>query len=434
MVSPSGLARVSACLRSETLEHTHEVNEAAHLGTVAHRFLCNVLLHGLEESLALENENDREWLVGIDIERLPAFRPELYAPEVSFAMDFSTGKARELGRNLSRQEARALAKPGEMVGTADVAGVTPEAFVALDYKTGYSFVDPPSVNWQVLTYALMGARAYGKDDAIVGIVRARADGMVWKETFHADLFRLEQHEAELRELLEKRDRILEAMKAGAPLPPFSEGTHCNYCPARFRCPSKTLQLVALARTLPHEINPETGEEVEMQRIGDSLTLETAPLIWEKLKFAEKMVERLKAEVKEFARVNPIPLGGGFILGERVATTETLVPERARKVLDFAFGPQMSSIVAGEAIETKESLTKSALQSSVRKYILPTLPKSEQKISKVFAALLERMRTGGAVSVKSSRRVDEHKVEKPLDVELLVVPVEAAAEAAPEEAA
>lgn len=410
--TPSSLGRIAACVRSETLERVEEVSEAATLGTQVHAFLCDVLTLGYEDALLKQPVEDRDWLRGFDPDRrLPAFQPEAFAPEIAFAYHPGTGACRELGRRMTRAAAHAMARPGEMVGLVDVAGVAPGCVVVHDYKSGWGWVDPASINWQVRTYALMAARAWGMDEAFAGILRARADGYVHFDVAHMDLFELEQHEVELRRVLVARDLALRAAADGEELPSFVEGPHCQYCPGRRICPPKTAQLLALADALP-PLMGEDGKPLEMSRLADRLTHDTAPLVWERLKFAEKMIERLKAEVKEYARREPIPLGGGWVLGERSKATETVVADRAAHILEVTFGAELGRVVASEATEVIRKMTKEALGGALSRYVLPTLPKKEAKLKPVKEAVLQRFREGGAISVRSSRNVEEHKVKDP----------------------
>lgn len=406
-ITPSQLARVANCPRSETIAHTLETTEPAHLGSVAHRYLCNVLLYGRDQALEMEAD-DGYWLQGIDLTRLPAIHPEQYAPEVAFAWNPATGKARELGRNLTRAKARKMRLPGEMVGVADVVGVTEKAAIVHDYKTGWGWIEPASVHLQVLTYGLMAALAYGKDEAEVSILRARRDGFVWFDTYRVDFWRLQDHAAEVIKILANVEEVVLKAQKGEPLKPFHEGPWCNHCPARMRCPTKTYQLAALAdpALAPDGLTQSSRWHNEIDFSDEQL-----PLVWERIGFAERMLERLKNEVKERAAKKPIPLGGGYVLGWKESTSTTLVASAARRIFAEAYGEQLGAVLARECIKTEESLPKENVKRGLRKHILPILPKGEAKITKVYEALEKRFHEAKALIPNHSEGVREYLVKK-----------------------
>lgn len=71
--TPSSYPRIRVCMRSETLERVVTMSGPARLGTIGHRFLCNVLLeNNAWKAAQLEAEEHREWLLSIDVKKLPA--------------------------------------------------------------------------------------------------------------------------------------------------------------------------------------------------------------------------------------------------------------------------------------------------------------------------------------------------------------------------
>lgn len=409
--SPSQHERVSECITSEALPHARSTSEASQAGTAMHAFLANVVNHGKDKALEMADPEDREAFEAIPLDRLPDLDASQYVAEVSFALNIATGEAREIGRNLERAEAQSLAKPGEMVGTADLAGVTPDTFVCFDWKRGIgNHVSRAEVNKQMRAYLLQGARTYHREKAIGFIVRMPEGGDPWFDRVEMDAFDLDSHEVELRELMAERQRVL-ALPA-AERPPLHEGPWCRYCPALAYCPAK---VTLLATTFDGDL----GE------LAVELTPERAARAWGKINQAEKLLERLKAIVKDYGRQSPFPTEEGYEVGEVTKHRETLVPERAQRVLKEYLDEQMGSVIYAEAVEVKAELTKTALKAAVRKHLLPTLPKERQKITTVQRDVEEALRKGGAVSVSSFKCVEEHKVEKALPAEVEVQAEEAA---------
>ena len=141
------------------------------------------------------------------------------------------------------------------------------------------------------------------------------------------------------------------------------------------------------------------------------TPQRASTAWIRVEAAEKLLERLKAILKEYARQQPFETVNGYIVEEIDETKEEIVATRAKAALERYLGEQLGGVVFSQSVETKTKLTKSALKSNLTKYILPTLPKEKQKITHVERDTLEALREAGAVSVTSYKHVKEHKAEK-----------------------
>lgn len=396
-ISPSSLGRAAACIRSEAMPHVHSNSPLARKGTIAHKFLADCLEHGRDLALGMaENVDDIDWLSGIDVDRLPAFDPQAYEPEVAIAYDPIKRTARCVGKNLSREEARAKAEDHELVGIIDVLGATAEDAVAHDYKTGWGYVEPAEVNWQLRTYALFAARWLGKDGATYSVIRVRDNGQVWSDVAHMDELDLMAHEDALLNLLTKRLWARQTTKEGRwnELPPLVEGAHCRYCPALHVCPAKVHAIRVIGTS---------GEDTSLAQ--GPITEEQKRRAWHQLKLARKTLDRYDAILRELARQEPIQLGDGAILGEKLGLREGIVADRARVALEKQFGPVGAALV-GEASETKTTLTKSALKSALKKLVLPTLAPAEQKIGKLNDMALRLLRENGAMSVVQTRSVTE----------------------------
>jgi len=397
-VSPSQLGRAAACIRSEAMPHVHDSTPAARKGTVAHKFLADALDHGRDVALGMvEDVSDIEWLSGIDLERLPAGEQTAYEPEVAIAYDPRTRTARCLGKNLSREQARAKAADHELVGIIDVLGQDGLHAIAHDYKTGWGYVEPAEVNWQLRTYALMAARWLEKTEALYSVIRVRDNGSVWFDAARMDELDLLAHEEALLQLLRDRDRIRTLVRVGdqQQLPPLVEGRHCRYCPAFSVCPAKVHAIRSLGAT---------GNPWPLAQ--GPIDLDAAAEAWRRVKYAQKTLERYEAILRDLARQQPIPLGdGGEVLGEKEVTRETILPDRARAVLEKHYGP-VGAAVAGEATASESKMTKGALKSALKRLVLPTLPRQDQKIGALNTGALRMLREGGAISASTTRCVTE----------------------------
>jgi len=396
-ITPSSLGRAAACIRSEAMPHAYEESPFARKGTVGHKFLADCLEHGRDLALGMvEDPADIEWLAMLPLERLPAFHPQSYAPEVALAYDPKTRTCRELGRNISREEAHRRKKHDwEIVGILDICGQTAFSAVVHDYKLGWGYVEPAEVNWQLRTYGLMAARWLQLNECDYSVIRARDNGQTWSDVAHMDELDLLAHEEALADLLERRESIRAITRAGQweKLPALVEGRHCRYCPAKFACPAKVAGVVQVVRE-PQEVLPA------------NLTPELAASAWRKIRAAQKTLERFEAVIREYARTEPVPLGDGEWLAEKATPKETIVPERAREALVRQYG-QLGTAVYGEASETETSITKKAFRAALKKLVLPTLPPDHQKITWLERDALKLLREAGAISVVVTKCVTEH---------------------------
>lgn len=395
---PSSHHRIAACVTSEALPHARSTSEASARGDAVHDFLASCVTLGKERALEAVPPEHQETVERIPLDRLPPLDPTHYAAEVSFGFNLATGECRELGRGLTREEAHARAKSGEMVGTADLVGLVGDAVLVFDWKSGRGHVDRADVNWQVRDYCLMAARCYGRERAVGSIVRVLDDG-VWYDSTELDALELGAHEAELRSLMDERARVIALPPAERPQ--LHEGVWCRYCPALPFCPAKQ-QLVATLAAAPGQLEAQTLE----------LTPERAGKAWERIQAAEQLLERLRAVLKDYARTQPFSVGDGSVVEEVTEHRETLVAARAREALEKHFGPTLGGAVYSESAKPKVELTKVALRDALRKVVLPTLPKEKAKITALERETLEVLRTRGAVSVATFTHVKEHKGELP----------------------
>ncbi|MGH9900205.1 MAG: PD-(D/E)XK nuclease family protein, partial [Pyrinomonadaceae bacterium] len=371
---------------SEAFPHyPYALHEYAKLGDTMHAFLEAAYNAGRDAALEWVYDTHPHMLEVFDqvpFDRLPPFDKAKYQPEVSLAYDTNTGKVRVLGHSLNRNEARAMAEPHEFVMTLDLTGVEDDAAISIDWKTGFKLVNPAQTNWQVRTGLLLACRALGLTRGRVAIVRVLWNGVVlpweWVEMDEGDLL---THEAEFRLLLRKRARVLEAAAKGEPLPSPVVGDHCDYCPARLGCPAWLGLLRAAA------------DVDELKKASPEL-LAQAVL---NLQQTKKAVELAEACLKGIARANPIQLPNGDLYGEKLVTTETIVPERVKPVLEELHGAGIAEAVMETAVKEATTIPKDRFKSALRRHVLPTLGQ-KAKIGELERNTYAALREGRAVSV------------------------------------
>lgn len=389
-VTASGVARVAQCRPSVVLPATLYLSSspASQRGQVIHTFLENVRNFGREAALDLVPDEYIDTCEVIDVQRLPAAKPEQWAAEVALAWDWSTGKARELGRGLGRDYE--VVDGTEIAGTLDTLSLSADLVHVWDYKTGWADLGPVLNSWQLRTYGLMAARAYDKPAAEIGFIRLRPDGTPWFDAVTMSEMELDAFELELRTLLEEASRL---RLSDVRQLEFGEGPLCRHCPAFERCPAKVSLAAALASPSDH--------------LGE-ITPDVAAKAWERLALAREVLDRVEGAVREYAFHHPIALANGKVLGPVEVPKETVaLVDEAQAWLAKEFGPD----VAAAAVEVKRSMTWDGLKEALRLWVDRT---PGAGITKVVATVRERLRGlatedgRSVVAVSKSRVVKEHK--------------------------
>lgn len=393
----SSLQRVMACPASAVLPQTREVRENpwASRGTVIHAYLRDVSQLGVDEALARVPLEYLEACEELDLTDLP-LDPEAYAPEVALAYDWAQDRGREINRGTDSRDYGASLT--EVAGRTDVVAVAGDAVRIWDYKTGYRYLGRPDESWQLRGYALAAARAYGRREAEVTFVRIPEDSPPYLITQRLGFLELEETAlaiattAELVEDLAKHSaddakRLDRHLKAG---------DWCTYCPAFGRCPEQAgLLREAIA----------WGAELEQGALrAPVLDTETAPLVYARLKLAQKALEFTKDALRRYAENGAIPVqGSGLVWGPISTPREEFDPVRGAAVLG-----RLWPDVAMEAIESKPKLTKASLERALRAWMGRQAGKG-LRLTKLKESAIDALREGGASIIRRHTECREHRV-------------------------
>lgn len=344
----SGLDRAALCPASEALPHVRRAsNRYARRGTVKHAFLEAVAHEGREKALESVPAEFREECERIDVsaEGLGDLVDSAkFSHEVTLAFDVTSGKGRVLGTGLGRDYSAATAD--EVVGTADVLGLTVDTAVVPDVKTGHGYMDPEKMR-QLKFLSLAASAAYGKSRAVSGIVVIYEDGEPRFRKVEFDEFDLSAFELELRDILARVREERARAQRGDQLRTV-EGDHCDYCPAFDYCPSK-MALVRAYAAAP-ELLDAGIEHVTEEGLAKVYGLATA---------LAKVNKRVMETLQQRARQKAIPLGEGMVLG--VKPFPVLDADVVSMVLEGLHGPE----VAKAAFESK-SASKASIERALRK--------------------------------------------------------------------
>jgi uncharacterized protein DUF2800 len=220
----------------------------------------------------------------------------------------------------------------------------------VDVKFGQDvYVSPIAQNAQVLAGAVLAAKWTGAERVTPAVVFARPGAGDWDVLDHwlgpeqiADLHT--QLVATLSKVAEQKRK----QEAGEWLD-YTEGAHCEFCPAQAHCPAKT---ALLQRYLGSPLQPP-GE------LGALAPQQAASLAaW--LPQAERFLHQLRAALKAHVQAHdgaPLDLGDGLLWGPH-AVSKTAID--ARKAL-----PVVTAQLGAEAAMAAFSVSRSSLEAALR---------------------------------------------------------------------
>jgi hypothetical protein len=382
----SGLERASRCPASVTLRHYDAATEASERGTAIHAFLERIPAQGRDASLAHVPDEWRPVCEAIDVERLPT----KLAAEVAFAYDVRTDSARVLGIGIGRDYSSAT--PLEVAMTADVVGISADAVLVTDWKTGRGDTEPAAKSWQMRALALAAARAYSRDLTYVEKIRIRENGAAWRDRARFDVFDLDEIAAELRKL---HDVVT------SPNPPLRSGPWCRHCPAFTACPAQT----ALMRRMLD------GSEIEDVERMMPLSPEVARVAYERWQAMRQLMKRIEAALHAYAKEHPIPLNGHRVFGELVTEgNEQIDGDIAWQVLAAQHGRD----VADAAV--KRTATKSGIREALRAVLA-----EPRALARTEREVLAEVRQRGGTRRPMTTKVTEYEAPPSEDSDQLEEP-------------
>jgi hypothetical protein len=371
--SSSKLDLAAECPASFALPQTQRNGKYSTRGRALHAYLGSIKELGREKALEQVPAEWREDAEVIDVDALP-LDIETYHAEVTIAFNLDTGGARVLGQGMKREEVAALLRPREIAGTLDVLGLTADAVVVPDYKTGHAHLVPREMR-QLKSYSLFAARAFNRLKAISGVIRIREDGTNYWQRADFDAFDLDAFELEVKEICHRVLVTREQLSRGIS-PATNEGEHCRNCNAFDRCPSK-MSLVRAAAGAPDSIE-------EMLK---GATPEQLSVALQRVNALEKVVERVKGVLRDRALLSPIPLPDGRVFGPGDQDEVNL--DLAHKFLTDNYGPT----VAADALQIEKSMSKDSIEKAMRAQVL----KPGMRIGKFFEQLWAELRKAGGLS-------------------------------------
>lgn len=388
LASASGLERALECRASMVLDSIESTSADAEAGSAIHAFLCDVNMLGHDKALARVPEPFRPMCDVIDPRDYP-LDPKQYAAEVALAYNVVTGTARELGRNIGRRYVECGLLVGEEIpGSPDVLGLLPGAVYVGDYKRGGHHVTPAKFNAQMRFNALAACRLYGRERAIVDIIRIfDGDTKPYHDRAEVDLFDLDDFAHSLRVW---RERVAEDRRfyAEGTMPPTTLGDWCRYCPSYVFCDGQT----GLIR---RAVGGQIDTRLDAGRAAEAYAM------WRQIEtLAKKMGEQLKG----LARQQPIPLPKGKVYSWEPGESTVIDAVLAEPILAKSLSEKAA------AVAVKKSVTGESLDAAIAAYLA-----EQESVGKGEAsALLERvkgeLRQGGALTMVPGGATRERKAK------------------------
>lgn len=313
----------------------------------------------------------------VDVWRADPVSSHPWRHEIAFAIDVETGVGRELADSDGHRDYSTVTDT-EIAGTADLVMRSGGVAVVADTKTGMADrVEDVRENRQLRALALMTARAWGVDEAVIVVLHVTEDGV--HETRHRlDVFDLDDIEAEIRAA--HRD-IADAQ----PYP----GEHCArlWCPARAVCPATMQALAQVAPDAPTRLS--IRESLEHR--------ETAHIALDALRVIEAAVEDYRREVREAAdRHDGIPLPSGRVW-RRCETSRTSIN------LDANGGEALAILRdagAGSAV------TPSTSQKAIERALRDTHGLAGRELRERMSDLMSQLAAVGVLRIRSVESYQE----------------------------
>lgn len=417
LTSGSAIERAMLCEASVALPHAHYESPYTRRGDAIHSFLEACTKVGRDEALKQCDEEFRDVCAELNLDGLDAQLN--LAAEVSYAYNFVTDTARELGRG----QGRAYGDVGddEIPCTLDVVGVRDlpsrvRRGKYVEWKSGWSTRRRISLVAQIDFGALCVARTYGCDVVEGELVHVHEDVQPWVQRRVIESWELDAFASELREHAvrwrELRDRFLRGVVPTT----FNTGPWCDRCSAREFCPAQA----TLVRSALRARDEYDGQ---LRTSLDTLTDAQLAKLWHELNDADSVIGVLKQKIRGIASTRKIYLGRtpdgldrflGTVIsegnekldGEHVFDVVASLPADTWKKVD-GDEPITSEDVATKA--TKIVCTKKDLDAALKE----ALPRGKK--AGVLRDIMKRLEAvPGAITTKTNVAIKEFTTKPALD--------------------
>jgi len=388
--SASSLQLAAICAGSQVLPHVRSLASGAmERGTAIHRFLELVRPESDRETAIAQVPVEYQDLCRlIELSGLPI--GEQYQREVGLAWNHATGAGR-LFEVVNRKYKDI--DPAEFYGTSDVVGIFENHVEIWDWKVGFGgHLTAPEHNLQLKFYALAAARAHGKLEARVGLIKINEEGDITRLDHSLGELDLLMVESELRDIA-TNVRKAQRQQVDRGVPDVVEGPHCKNCPAQLHCPAR---LGLLQKVFG----------LDVQTIAKTLSTKAKAEAYQKASAIRDIAEQIIKAVKDSVHEEPVDIGNGRTL-KLVNVQNKVIDSDANKVIDALkeeFGDEVARNVVFNSLDLTQTAIKKALQSHAK-----TLNEPAAKLYREAETLLTRR---GLMSIRASSSIREVATPKP----------------------
>jgi hypothetical protein len=413
--SASALPLLAICAGSAVLDRVHSVNDKSKAGQAIHDHMRLRASHGvdyavamLERTAAAYDLDEKE--TGFFIARCKGFTwspPAGAFGEVALCLCDDGTVVRVTGGAGSYA---GLPANAVVPGQVDLMWSEPEPLDmsdpahprcpkgsilwVVDYKSGKEdYVEPIERNIQVGTYTMMAAKWTGAEYAVPAILFVRKGSGEWDAPEAAwGTAEISAAEKRAKDIVARGREQLERLARGE-VPVFTEGKHCEFCDAAWRCPAKTAVLKALVGApLPKGSAP--------------LTVEERSWLAAHLKQFEAFARAARTALILDVQANgAIPLEDGTVWGPIAKPVTEIIVPRALPVLQEELGEEL----ANNALDV--TLSRGRIEANVKKL------HHEQGLTRQVAPTMRRImaKISEAGGLLSEPRI-EHRAYRPHDEE------------------
>lgn len=412
--SGSAIERSMICEASVALPHARYESPYTARGTAIHAFLEACSKVGREDALAQVDEEFRDVCAELNLDGLHA--QLALAAEVSFAYNYVTDTARELGRgqgriygDVTRDEIPCTL---DVVGVRDVSPLVRRGLYT-EYKSGWTTRRAIKLVSQIDFGALCIARTYGCDLVEGQHINVHEGLAPYVQRRVIEGWEIDAFAAELRDHAMRWRELRDRFDAGVMPREFQTGQWCERCPAREFCP-------AVAQQIRWALQARDTFDGPMRVQLDALDDAQLGVLWDEIDDAERVLSMLRGRIRGIAAsrrirlgvtpdglerwlMNVISEGNEKLDGEHVFDVIASMPPETWKSADIT-----SEDVATKA--TKITATKKDVKAALGEAV--KRGKKEATMRAVLEALKE---IPGGITRKVNTDVKELRLKPALDV-------------------
>lgn len=300
--SGSAIERSLICEASVALPHARYESPHTLRGTVIHSFLEACSKVGRDAALEQVDEDYRDVCAELNLDGL---HPQLsLAAEVSFAYNYVTDTARELGRGRGRLyddvTVDEIPCTLDAVGTLDVSQWVRRGFYG-EFKSGWTTRRAIALVAQIDFGALCIRRTYGCDLVEGQHINVHEGLAPYVQRRVIEGWEIDAFAAELREHAMRWRELREKFNAGVMPREFNTGMWCDRCPAREFCP-------AVANQVRWALRARDNFDGPMRVSLDTLDDDALGVLWDEIDEAEGVLSMIKGRIRGIAASRGVRLG------------------------------------------------------------------------------------------------------------------------------